>query len=120
MTVKACVSPIHLGPFLWCHARKRWVLVDPSAQELHDVERSANHAAIITQTVRFRHWYVGLFKRADDPEFAIHLVRGLGQKLARRSLSHHEFFARPVRELVGWVGLAISKLGLLVSRHFWL
>lgn len=79
-------------------------------QELHDVERGADHAAVLAQAVCLGHGDVSLLQRMDDLVFSFDLVRGLRQELAWGFLAQHELVFVGAGDKVGWVGLSEAEL----------
>jgi hypothetical protein len=83
---------------------------DAAGQELHDVERGADHKSVLAQGVGFRHRHIGMIRQSlDDAIFAIHLVRR-GQELARRLLAQHVHAPATVGQVEGRVALPALEL----------
>lgn len=82
----------------------------PSVQELHDVERASDDAAILTETVGLGDRHIGLFQGMDDLVFPLDFVSRLREQLARGFLAEDVFTSVGGSELVGRIGLAKAEL----------
>lgn len=87
------------------------VFEDPPADEGHDVEGRADDGHVLAEAVGSGHGDVGVLEGGDDAVFALDLVGGLGDELARWLLAQD--VSRPVRrgELVCRIRLAEAELG---------
>ena len=82
----------------------------PTVQELHNVERGADHAAIFAEAECFWHWHICTSQRPDNLVFSVYSVGGLREQLAGGPLPQNELLAVGCCQLIGWIGLAESKL----------
>lgn len=93
------------------------VFEDAAVEEGHDVEGGAYDAVVFTETEGAWDGHVGLLEGVDDAVFAVDLMGGLGEELARRLLSHDIFGAIGGFEEVGWVALTVAELSICMIRE---
>ena len=92
------------------YPRNTKVLEYPTVQKLHNIERRANYAIILAETIGLWNRYVCLLQGVYDAVFSLDSVGSFGQQLPWRLLAHDILDAVAVFELVGWVGLPIAEL----------
>lgn len=82
----------------------------PTVQELHNVERGTDHAAVFAETECFWHRHICISQRPDDLVFSVYSVGGLREQLAGRLLAQDELTSIGGGDLVCWVGLTEAEL----------
>ena len=76
---------------------------------LHDVERRADHALVLGQSIGPGRWNVGPVESGDHPKFAVDGV-SRGQQFPGRLAAQHIVPAGAVRQPISRVGLATAEL----------
>lgn len=84
-------------------------------KERHDVEGGANHIIIFAKTECIRDRYIGIPQTPNDFIFTLDFVCCLGEQLSGGLLPQDKLLTIGGRQLVGWIGLAESKLVYCIS-----
>lgn len=113
-SMEACQSHHGITPhgltLSWLYAWHSKVLKDTPIKKLHDVERRSYDRIILAKTVCLRDSHISVLQSMHNTVFALDLVSGLGKKLSRWLLAHHEALAIGSSDLVRGIGLAKTKL----------
>jgi hypothetical protein len=88
-----------------------WVGEVSPVEERHDVEWGANYIVVFAKTECFGNGDIGTPQALDNLILALDLVCCLREQLSGGLLPQDKLLAVGGRQLVGWVGLAESKLG---------